>query len=81
MIAIAKDEIDGFDVGDYYRWPALEEHATLVNTLDQALRVFDREHWRGRAGFDRVDRQRAREDFDAISQRATPGFSAVVLGL
>ena len=52
-----------------------------IDTLDQALRVFDREHWRGRAGFDRVDCQRAREDFDAISQRATPGFSAVVLGL
>jgi hypothetical protein len=52
-----------------------------IDSLDQALRVFDRDHWRGRAGFDRVDRQRAREEFDAISQRATPGFSAVVLGL
>jgi len=52
-----------------------------IDSDDQALRVFDREHLRGRAGFDRVDRQRAREDFDAISQRAGPGFSAVTLGL
>ena len=52
-----------------------------IDGLDQVLRVFDREHWRGRAGFDRVDRQRAREDFEAISQRASPGFSSVVLGL
>jgi hypothetical protein len=52
-----------------------------IDSSNQVLRVFDREHWRGRAGFDRVDRQCAREDFDAISQRATPGFSAVTLGL
>jgi hypothetical protein len=52
-----------------------------IDSDDQALRVFDSEHLRGRAGFDRVDRQRAREDFDAISQRAGPGFSAVTLGL
>ena len=52
-----------------------------IDSDDQALRVFDREHLRGRLGFDRVDRQRAREDFDAISQRASPGFAAVTLGL
>jgi hypothetical protein len=52
-----------------------------IDSTDQVLRVFDREHWRGRAGFDRVDRQAAREDFDAILQRATPGFAAVTLGL
>ena len=52
-----------------------------IDSDDQALRVFDREHLRGRIGFDRVDRQRAREDFDAISQRASPGFAAVTLGL
>jgi hypothetical protein len=52
-----------------------------IDSANQALRVFDREHCRGRAGFDRVDRQRAREDFDAILQRATPGFAAVTLGL
>jgi hypothetical protein len=52
-----------------------------IDSDDQALRVFDREHLRGRIGFDRVDRQRAREDFDAILQRAGPGFSAVTLGL
>ncbi len=52
-----------------------------VDSTDQVLRVFDREHFRGRAGFDRVDRQRAREDFDAILQRATPGFAAATLGL
>ena len=52
-----------------------------VDSDDQALRVFDTEHWRGRSGFDRVDRQRAREDFDAILQRASPGFAAVTLGL
>ena len=52
-----------------------------IDTDDQVLRVFDAEHLRGRIGFDRVDRQRAREDFDAISQRATPGFAAVTLGL
>lgn len=51
------------------------------DSADQALRVFDREHWRGRAGFDRVDRQQAREDFDALAQRASPGFAAVTLGL
>ena len=51
------------------------------DSADQALRVFDREHWRGRAGFDRVDRQQAREDFDALAQRAAPGFAAVTLGL
>ena len=52
-----------------------------IDTDDQALRVFDPEHLRGRIGFDRVDRQRAREDFDAILQRAAPGFAAVTLGL
>ena len=52
-----------------------------IDTDDQALRVFDHEHLRGRSGFDRVDRQRAREDFDAILQRASPGFAAVTLGL
>lgn len=52
-----------------------------VDSDDQALRVFDTEHLRGRLGFDRVDRQRAREDFDAISQRASPGFAAATLGL
>jgi hypothetical protein len=52
-----------------------------IDSGDQALRVFDSEHWRGRTGFDRVDRQRAREDFDAILQRASPGFAAVTLGL
>ena len=52
-----------------------------IDSDDQALRVFDREHLRGRIGFDRVDRQRAREDFDAVLQRASPGFAAVTLGL
>ena len=52
-----------------------------IDSDDQALRVFDHEHLRGRSGFDRVDRQRAREDFDAILQRASPGFAAVTLGL
>ena len=52
-----------------------------IDSGDQALRVFDRDHLRGRIGFDRVDRQRAREDFDAILQRAGPGFSAATLGL
>ncbi|HYP32970.1 MAG TPA: hypothetical protein VES00_13960 [Burkholderiaceae bacterium] len=52
-----------------------------IDTDEQALRVFDAEHLRGRIGFDRVDRQRAREDFDAISQRAGPGFAAATLGL
>jgi hypothetical protein len=52
-----------------------------IDSDDQAVRVFDPEYWRGRAGFDRVDRQRAREDFDAIAQRASPGFAAVTLGL
>jgi hypothetical protein len=63
-----------------------EAHTAALPTIwidsdDQALRVFDAEHLRGRLGFDRVDRQRAREDFDAISQRASPGFAAVTLGL
>jgi hypothetical protein len=52
-----------------------------IDSDDQALRVFDHEHLRGRIGFDRVDRQRAREDFDAILQRGAPGFAAVTLGL
>lgn len=52
-----------------------------VDSAEQAVRVFDREHWRGRAGFDRVDRQLAREEFDAIAQRASPGFATVTLGL
>ena len=52
-----------------------------IDSDDQALRVFDHEHLRGRVGFDRVDRQRAREDFDALLQRASPGFAAVTLGL
>jgi hypothetical protein len=52
-----------------------------IDSGDQAIRVFDNAHWRGRAGFDRIDRQRAREDLDAILQRAGPGFSAVTLGL
>jgi hypothetical protein len=63
-----------------------ESHATELPTLwidsaDQAVRVFDSEHLRGRAGFDRVDRQRAREEFDAIAQRGTAGFATVTLGL
>jgi hypothetical protein len=52
-----------------------------IDSDDQVLRVFDRDHLRGRIGFDRVDRQRAREDFDAISQRASPGFAVGTLGL
>jgi len=63
-----------------------ESHGSELPTLwidsaDQAVRVFDREHWRGRAGFDRVDRQRAREDFDAIAQRGSVGFATATLGL
>jgi len=46
-----------------------------------AIRVFDIAHWRGRAGFDRTDTQRAREDFEAIAQRATAAFGASTLGL
>jgi hypothetical protein len=64
---------------DDTRIPALP--TLWIDSADQALRVFDREHWRGRSGVDRVDRQRAREDFDAILQRATPGFAAATLGL
>jgi hypothetical protein len=52
-----------------------------IDSADQVLRVFDREHWRGRAGFERVDRQHAREEFDAIAQRATAAFATVTLGL
>ena len=52
-----------------------------IDSDDQALLVFDREHLRGRIGVDRVDRQRAREDFDAVLQRANPGFAAATLGL
>jgi hypothetical protein len=52
-----------------------------IDSDDQVVRVFDREHWRGRAGFERVDRQHAREEFDAIAQRATAGFATVTLGL
>jgi hypothetical protein len=52
-----------------------------VDSDDQALRVFDRDRLRGRIGFERVDRQQAREDFDAILQRASPGFAAMTLGL
>ncbi len=52
-----------------------------IDSDDQVSRVFDRDHLRGRIGFDRVDRQRAREDFDAISQRASPGFAVGTLGL
>jgi hypothetical protein len=61
-------------------------HATELPTLwidsaGQAVRMFDREHLRGRAGFGRVDRQQAREDFDAIAQRAAAAFATVTLGL
>ena len=52
-----------------------------LDAADQAVRVFDREAWRGRVGADRIDRQRAREMLDAISQRATPGFGSTTLGL
>jgi hypothetical protein len=52
-----------------------------IDSADQVVRVFDREHWRGRAGFERVDRQHALEEFDAIAQRATAGFATVTLGL
>jgi hypothetical protein len=63
-----------------------ESHTTVLPTLwidaeGQVLRVFDAEHVRGRAGIDRTDRQHATEEFDAIAQRATPGFAAVTLGL
>jgi hypothetical protein len=52
-----------------------------LDSVDQVVRVFDREHWRGRVGADRVDRQVAIERLDAISQRATPAFAASTLGL
>lgn len=52
-----------------------------LDAADQVVRVFDREHWRGRVGADRVDRQRAQEQLDAITQRATPAFPASTLGL
>jgi len=64
-----------------------EESLTLelpmlwVDSADQAIRVFDREHLRGRAGFDRADRQRAREEFDAIAQRGAAGFATSTPGL
>jgi len=60
---------------------SLELPTLWIDTADQAVRVFDREHWRGRAGFDRADRQQAREEFDAIAQRGTAAFAAVTLGL
>lgn len=52
-----------------------------LDNTGQVLKVFDREHSRGRAGFGRIDRQRAREEFDAHLQRGAPGFPAVTLGL
>jgi hypothetical protein len=52
-----------------------------IDSTGQVLRVFDVEAMRGRAGIEQSDRQRATEDFDAIAQRATPGFAAVTLGL
>jgi hypothetical protein len=52
-----------------------------IDAAGQVLRVFDPERLRGRAGFERTDRQSAIEDFDAIAQRATPGFAAATLGL
>ena len=59
-----------------------DELPTLwLDTSARVLRVFDRERWRGRMGADRLDRQRAREAFDALSQRAVPSFSSTTLGL
>ncbi len=52
-----------------------------LDSADQVVRVFDRVHWRGRVGADRVDRQQAREMLDAIAQRGTPAFGASTLGL
>ena len=52
-----------------------------IDAAGQAIRVLDHATWRGRAGVDRFDRQHARAEFDAISQRAGPGSSAVTLGL
>jgi len=66
-------------VPDEFHTPPLP--TLWVDSADQALRVFDAEHSRGRAGVDRIDRQRANEEFDAIAQRATPGFAAGTLGL
>jgi hypothetical protein len=59
----------------------LELPSLWVDTADQAVRVFDRERWLGRAGFDRADRQQAREEFDAIAQRGAAAFATVTLGL
>ena len=62
--------------------PAEEPLPTLwLDACDQVVRVFDRDHWRGRVGADRIDRQVAREMLDAISQRGTPGFEGTTLGL
>jgi len=70
---------------DFASWPVGEaawvDQLTRWAHLPGRELVFDAEHLRGRIGFDRVDRQRAREDFDAISQRAGPGFAAATLGL
>lgn len=52
-----------------------------LDAADQVVRVFDRDHWRGRMGADRLDRQRAREALDAIAQRALPAFASTTLGL
>jgi hypothetical protein len=75
------------DWGHLLRCLEPEESHTLelptlwIDSAQQVLRVFDRESWRGRAGFDRADRQQAQEDFDAIAQRGTPAFASVTLGL
>ena len=62
--------------------PPGDELPTLwIDAGGQVLRVFDRVRWRGRLGADRHDRQQAREQFDAIAQRAAPAFSPTTLGL
>ncbi len=50
-------------------------------TQGQCLWLHDRSHWRGIVNADLLERQRARDWFDALTQRSSESFAPTTLGL
>lgn len=57
-------------------WPTL-----LVDDGPVSLQLFDRLHWRGRAGVDARDANACREQSDVLLQRSTASWPVRTLGL
>lgn len=61
--------------------PSVDMPVLLVADRRLVVRVLDTERMRGWVSHERADVQRAHEQIDAISQRASAAFAAVTLGL